>query len=62
MPDGKITETVLSIPYALKAGTLEIIKAQLQDDGSLLVVENMEVGATINLDWKEGSEQESTTG
>lgn len=62
MPDGKITETVLSIPYALKAGTLEIIKAQLQDDGSLLVVENMEVGATINLDWKEGSEQELTTG
>lgn len=62
LPDGKVTETVLSIPYALEAGTLQIIKAQLQDDGSIIVVENPEVGATVTLDWKEGNTHDLETG
>ena len=62
MPDGKITETVLSIPYALRAGRLEIIKVQMNDDGSVTVVGNPEVGASVQLDWKEGNEHELITG
>ena len=56
MPNGTITETELSFPYALKAGSLEIIKVQLQDDGSVSVVENSEVGAVVTLDWKNGGD------
>ena len=62
LPDGKVTETVLDFPYALEAGTLQIIKAQLQDDGSIIVVENPEVGATVTLDWKEGNTHDIETG
>ena len=62
MPDGKITETVLSIPYALRAGTLEIIKVQMQDDGSVTAVGNTDVGVSVKLDWKEGNEHELITG
>jgi hypothetical protein len=58
MPDGTVTETKLSFPYALQAGTLEIIKVQMQDDGSVVVVGNAEVGITVTLDWKEGDEHE----
>lgn len=58
LPDGKVTETVLSIPYALEAGTLQIIKAQLQDDGSISVVEDSEVGVAVTLDWKQGGEHD----
>ena len=62
MPNGTITETELSFPYALKAGSLEIIKVQLQDDGSVVVVGNTEVGASVTLDWKEGNSQDLITG
>ena len=62
MPNGTITETELSFPYALKAGSLEIIKVQLQDDGSVVVVGNTEVGASVTLDWKEGNTQDLITG
>ena len=62
MPDGKITETVLSIPYALQAGKMEIVKIEVQDDGSVIVVGNTDVGVSVKLDWKEGSTQELITG
>jgi len=58
LPDGKITETVLSADYALKAGTLEIIKVQLNEDGSITPVQSPHVGATVTLDWKEGGTHE----
>ena len=61
-PDNKVTETVLSFPYALRAGTMEIIKTEVQDDGSVIVVGNAEVGVTVTLDWKEGNEHELITG
>ena len=62
MPDNKVTETILSVPYALRAGRMEIIKVQVQDDGSVVVVGNTEVGASVTLDWKEGNEHELITG
>ena len=62
MPDGKVTETILSFPYAIKAGTMEIVKVEVQEDGSVVVVGNAEVGASVTLDWKEGNEHELITG
>ena len=58
LPDGKITETMLSLPYPLRAGTMEIIKVEIQDDGSVTVIGNPEVGASVKLDWSDGNEHE----
>ena len=60
--EGKVTETVLSFPYALQAGKMEIVKIEVQEDGSVVVVGNAEVGASVTLDWKEGNEHELITG
>ena len=56
--DGKVTETVLSFPYPLRAGRMEIVKIEIQDDGSVVVGGNPEVAITVTLDWKEGDEHE----
>lgn len=55
MTDGSITETILSVDTALEAGTLEILKVEMLNDGSLKPVENAHVGASVTLDWKEGN-------
>ena len=60
--DGKITENILTISKPLKAGTLEIIKVQLNDDGSLVPVQNAMVGVTVTLDWKDGGTHDVITG
>ena len=57
-PDNTITETILSVPTPLKAGTLEIIRVQVGADGSVIVLDNPEVGASVTLDWKNGTEHE----
>lgn len=62
MPDGKITESIISFPYPLHAGVMEIIKIQLEDDGSVTVVGSPEVGVSVHLDWKPGDEYEVITG
>ena len=56
LPDGKVTETVLSIKHPLKASTLEIIKVSLKDDGSLVPEQESEVSVSVTLDWKEGNQ------
>ena len=56
--DNTITETILSVDTPLKAGTLEIIRVQLNDDGSLSPIQNAHVGASVTLDWKEGNNHE----
>ncbi|MBQ7530505.1 MAG: hypothetical protein IJT12_02210 [Paludibacteraceae bacterium] len=56
LPDGTITETKLDIDYPLAADALEIIKCSVQDDGSLVPIENAHIGATVLLDWKSGGE------
>lgn len=58
LPDGKITETILSIDEPLRAGAIKIIKCEVQADGSLVPVQTSHVGATVTLDWKQGSEHE----
>ena len=55
MPDGKVTETILYVKEPLKAGNLKLIKTNLQPDGSL-TTDAPEVGASVELDWKEGAE------
>ncbi|MBP5713674.1 MAG: hypothetical protein J6X07_03125 [Prevotella sp.] len=54
-PDGTVTETVLRIREPLRAGQLKIIKVRLRADGSV-DPETPEVGASVTLDWKPGSE------
>ena len=56
--DGKVTETVLSFPYALQAGKMEIVTVEVQNDGSVAVVGNAEVSVSVTLDWKDGGEHE----
>lgn len=54
--DDTITETVLSVRESLPAGHLKVLKLQLQDDGQVLPIGSPEVGASVTLDWKEGTE------
>ena len=54
--DDTITETVLSVRESLPAGHLKVLKLQLQDDGQVVPLGSPEVGASVTLDWKEGSE------
>ncbi len=53
MPDGKTTESVLAVNAPLRAGKARLIKARLNDDGSL-DVDEPEVGVSVTLDWKPG--------
>lgn len=56
--NGSVTETVLSIHKPLEAGTLEIIRINMNADGSMEPLNSNEVGATVKLDWNEGTEHE----
>lgn len=58
LPDGTVTETVLNVDYPLEAGTLEVIKCDVRDNGELVPVDNAHVGATVQLDWKDGGTRE----
>jgi len=60
--DGKITENILTVNKPLKAGTLEIIKVYMRDDGTLVPVQNAMVGVSVTLDWKEGGTHDVITG
>lgn len=53
LPDGKVTETILSFKEPLRAGQLKILRARMQDDGSVSTTAS-EVGVSVTLDWKEG--------
>ena len=58
LPSGKVTETKFSIHKPLEAGALEIIRVNMNDDGSLEPISNPEVGAAVTLDWKDGGTHE----
>lgn len=62
LPDGKVTENILTINQPLKASTLEIIKVYMMDDGTLVPVQKSMVGASVTLDWKEGGVHDVVTG
>lgn len=53
LPDGKVTETILSFKEPLRAGQLKILRARMQNDGSVSTTAS-EVGVSVTLDWKEG--------
>lgn len=53
MPDGKVTENILSVGEPLKAGRLKILKVKLGDNGEASAV-TANVGVSVTLDWKEG--------
>lgn len=52
-PDGSITATKLDIRQPLRAGQLKIIKAYINDDGSLQT-DDVSVGVSVKLNWNEG--------
>lgn len=56
LPSGTVTETILSGSEPLRAGTLTIIRTNLNEDGALEPLDNSDVGATVTLDWKQGGE------
>ena len=60
LPSGSVTETVFSMHKPLEAGTIVIIRANMEEDGSLdpLNMERNEVGVTVQLDWKDGGTHE----
>ena len=58
LADGSVTQSVLNISEPLKAGDLKVVKAQLQEDGSLQPV-SAEVGVSVTLDWKQGGSYET---
>lgn len=51
--DGSITESVLDIKEALKAGNLKIIKGELDDQGAVRPYDST-VGVSVKLDWNDG--------
>ena len=51
--DGKVTESVLDIKEALKAGDLKIIKGEFDDNGAVRPYDST-VGVSITLDWNNG--------
>jgi hypothetical protein len=51
--DGSVTESVLDIKEALKAGDLRIIKGDIDDQGGVRPY-NSTVGVSVTLDWNEG--------
>ena len=54
--DGTITQTVLTLRQPLRAAELKIVRLVLQIDGSVEPTQGSEVGASVTLDWKEGTE------
>lgn len=52
--DGSVTESVLDIKEALKAGNLKIIKGELDNQGAIRPYDS-NVGVSVKLDWGEGS-------
>lgn len=62
LPNGTITKSHLTIQKPLRAGTMQIIRVYMRDDGSLVPFQKTEVGASVTLDWTPGSEFEVITG
>lgn len=57
LPDGSITENIISVESPLLAGRLKIIKLEMKPNGSLTPV-SQDVGVSVTLDWKEGGTYE----
>ena len=55
-PGGSVTETILRIREPLRAGQLKIIKVRMRGNGAVDPESPEEVGTSVTLDWKPGSE------
>ena len=55
LPDGTVTQSVLSMPAPLLAGELAILKGMVQDTG-VVTTEDPDVGVSVTLDWHQGME------
>lgn len=58
MPDGKITQTRLTVNNPLRAGELKVLKTKMNNDGSVTPVSAPGVGASVTLDWKNAGEHD----
>ena len=58
LTDDRHTTTTLTIGDPLAPGRLQIIKLQLQANGEVVPVGDAEMGATVEMDWNEGSDHE----
>lgn len=54
----RITTTRLTIGQPVQAGTLRILRAHVDGQGGVQPDEGQEVGASVELDWKDGGEHE----
>lgn len=53
LPDGKVTQSVLSIPKPIRAGQLKILRVRVYDDGSVRPADST-VSVSVALDWQNG--------
>ena len=60
LPNGSVTETIFSMHKPLEAGTIVIIRANMEENGALdpLNTERNEVGVSVKLDWNDGGTHE----
>lgn len=58
LTENRHTTTTLSVSDPLLAGQLQIIKLQMNEDGELTPVTNSQIGATVEVDWDNGSNHE----
>ncbi len=58
LTNNRHTKTVLTVKEPLKAGTLRILKCHIASNGGLEPSGTADVGASVELDWKEGTEIE----
>lgn len=57
LPNGSVTESILSVRKPLKAGELAIVKAYMDEEGALRT-DDHQVGISVMLNWKEGMNQD----
>lgn len=58
LTEDRHTTTTLSLSDPLAAGQLRIIKLQMNEDGELVPVTGSQIGATVEVDWDNGSSHE----
>lgn len=52
------TTTTLTIKEPLRAGIVRVIKCNMDSDGKIVPEQDSEVGASVELDWNEGSDHD----
>lgn len=59
LTNNRVTTTTLTIPDALQAGTLRVLRLRMTGNGGLEMIDDTkEVGVIVTLDWKNGGEHD----